>query len=275
MRNTPLSGLLSAIVILSSVSCANTTTTTSSLPEHKVGIVAHRGFWNCEEAGYAQNSVAALRQAQLAGFWGSEFDVQLTADTIVVSNHDKEYGPYKWHIIDHTYAELRLFPLPNGETLPTLSDYLRQGRECATTKLVLEFKKQRTDELTLLLVEKTMQIIREEGLFDPSRIMFISFSKPACLHIAKTYPQFDCQYLTGNMSASALKKAGLTGADYHQALYNRSKVKSLHKQGLDANVWTVDSPKKMSKLFSWGIDYITTNEPLKARELLKGNEKQL
>ena len=74
MRNTPLSGLLSAIVILSSVSCANTTTT-SSLPEHKVGIVAHRGFWNCEEAGYAQNSVAALRQAQLAGFWGSEFDV--------------------------------------------------------------------------------------------------------------------------------------------------------------------------------------------------------
>ena len=83
MRNTPLSGLLSAIVILSAVSCANTTTT-SSLPEHKVGIVAHRGFWNCEEAGYAQNSVAALRQAQLAGFWGSEFDVQLTADTIVV-----------------------------------------------------------------------------------------------------------------------------------------------------------------------------------------------
>ena len=105
MRNTPLSGLLSAIVILSSVSCANTTTT-SSLPEHKVGIVAHRGFWNCKEAGYAQNSVAALRQAQLAGFWGSEFDVQLTADTIVVSNHDKEYGPYKWHIIDHTYADL-------------------------------------------------------------------------------------------------------------------------------------------------------------------------
>lgn len=91
MRNTPLSGLLSAIVILSSVSCANTTTT-SSLLEHKVGIVAHRGFWNCEEAGYAQNSVAALRQAQLAGFWGSEFDVQLTADTIVVSNHDKEIG---------------------------------------------------------------------------------------------------------------------------------------------------------------------------------------
>ena len=27
----------------------------------KVHIVAHRGYWNCEEAGFARNSVAALR----------------------------------------------------------------------------------------------------------------------------------------------------------------------------------------------------------------------
>ena len=31
---------------------------------NRTGIVAHRGFWNCEEAGYAKNSVAALRCAQ-------------------------------------------------------------------------------------------------------------------------------------------------------------------------------------------------------------------
>ena len=31
------------------------------------GIVAHRGFWNCEEAGYAKNSIASLRCAQEAG----------------------------------------------------------------------------------------------------------------------------------------------------------------------------------------------------------------
>ena len=38
----------------------------------QAGIVAHRGFWNCEDAGYAKNSIAALRCAQEAGFWGSE-----------------------------------------------------------------------------------------------------------------------------------------------------------------------------------------------------------
>ena len=30
-------------------------------------IVAHRGFWNCEEAGYAKNSIASLKCAQQAG----------------------------------------------------------------------------------------------------------------------------------------------------------------------------------------------------------------
>ena len=33
--------------------------TFSAHAQHKTGIVAHRGFWNCEEAGYAKNSVAA------------------------------------------------------------------------------------------------------------------------------------------------------------------------------------------------------------------------
>lgn len=42
------------------------------------GIVAHCGFWNCEEAGYSKNSIASLRCAQEAGLWGSEFDVNMT-----------------------------------------------------------------------------------------------------------------------------------------------------------------------------------------------------
>ena len=29
------------------------------ISRNKMGIVAHRGFWNCEEAGYARNSLAA------------------------------------------------------------------------------------------------------------------------------------------------------------------------------------------------------------------------
>jgi glycerophosphoryl diester phosphodiesterase len=56
--------------------------------KEKVGIVAHRGFWNCDEAGYAKNSIAALRCAQEAGCWGSEFDVNMTSDGVLLVYHD-------------------------------------------------------------------------------------------------------------------------------------------------------------------------------------------
>ena len=61
---------------------------TTAEAQTKTGIVAHRGFWNCEEAGYAKNSVAALRCAQEAGFWGSEFDVNMTSDGVLLVYHD-------------------------------------------------------------------------------------------------------------------------------------------------------------------------------------------
>lgn len=261
-----------ALTALAVCSCG-TSKLASHAPE-KVGIVAHRGYWNCPQAGYAQNSVASLRAAQEAGFWGSEFDVQLTKDGIVVSNHDKEYGPEKMVIAEHTYAELTKYTLPNGEKLPTLNDYLEQGAKCPTTMLVLEVKKQGTDEKTIELVDKSMEIVKECGLYDPSRIMFISFSKVACERIIEKHPQFEVQYLLGNISSGKLKARGYTGADYHQALFSiePSLIKNLHKKGLKANVWTVDKPAKMKKLFERGIDQITTNDPMTAREILGKRE---
>ncbi len=42
----------------------------SAAAQEKTGIAAHRGFWNCEEAGYAKDSIAELRCAQEAGNLG-------------------------------------------------------------------------------------------------------------------------------------------------------------------------------------------------------------
>ena len=45
-----------------------------------------RNYWKAE--GSAQNSIAGLKKAAEAKVYGSEFDVQLTADGVVVVNHD-------------------------------------------------------------------------------------------------------------------------------------------------------------------------------------------
>lgn len=55
----------------------------------KNGVVAHRGAWKND--GLPQNSIASLKKAISLEVAGSEFDVQLTADGVLVLNHDPVY----------------------------------------------------------------------------------------------------------------------------------------------------------------------------------------
>ncbi|MBO4611104.1 MAG: glycerophosphodiester phosphodiesterase, partial [Bacteroidales bacterium] len=109
---------------------------------------------------------------------------------------------------------------------------------------------------------------------DPQRVIFISFSQVACERVISKHPQFEVQYLMGNMSSGKLKKKGYTGADYNAAFYTAEPglIKNLHKKGLKANVWTVDNEKKMRKLNAHGIDQITTNNPMGARQVIGSRE---
>src|SRR5665648_155520 len=52
----------------------------------KNGVIAHRGAWKKDSL--PQNSIASLQNAIRLGVAGSEFDVQLTADEVLVVNHD-------------------------------------------------------------------------------------------------------------------------------------------------------------------------------------------
>ena len=81
-----------------------------SQEDHKTGIVAHRGWWDCEQAGYSRNSLASLKAAQDAGFWGSEFDVNMTSDGVLLVYHDSSIGGKL--IEQGTYEEFRDTRLP-------------------------------------------------------------------------------------------------------------------------------------------------------------------
>ena len=59
-----------AKTLLSVAFAAATVTFVQAQPKESA-IVAHRGYWNCKEGGYARNSLPALESAQKAGFWGS------------------------------------------------------------------------------------------------------------------------------------------------------------------------------------------------------------
>ena len=234
----------------------------------KTAIVAHRGFWNCEQAGYSENSIASLKAAQQAGFWGSEFDVQMTLDGVVIVNHNDNIKGRR--IATHTWDELKGFLLPNGERRPTLDEYLRQGRKSSRTVLVLEFKSQPSKEKEDLLVEKTFAALKAHGLFHPGRVAFISFSRHICEKVAAEAPQFINQYLNGELSPSRLSALGINGWDYMDQIVNRRTgwIEQAHSLGMSTNVWTVNEESAMRKYASEGVDAITTNFPLLTREVL-------
>jgi len=237
----------------------------------KVAITAHRGFWNCEGAGFSENSIASLRCAQEAGVWGSEFDIHITADDVVIVNHNDDIEGVA--IADANYADLLQYKLPNGESRPTLDAYLDQGAK-ATTMLVMELKPQKNFAREDMLVEKALAALKAHGLYDPSRVMFISFSWHICRKIAAIAPEFCNQFLEGNYAPKRLMDNGINGLDYYYKtlIEHKEWVKDAHERGMTVNTWTVNREKDIQAVIDAGVDVITTNFPLLVRQLLGDKE---
>ena len=256
------------IFLLSAMIAALFITQTAYAQKKQCGIVAHRGFWNCEEAGYAKNSVAALRCAQEAGFWGAEFDVNMTSDGVLIVYHDSDVKGKK--IEKHPYSEFADFEIKNGEKIPTIDQYLEQGKKYPETMLVYELKPHSCDEVEDRFIELTIAKLEEHDLLDPERVMFISFSLHICEVLVQKLPGFSVQYLDSNRNPDELADLGINGVDYNQAVFkvHRKWYRKARKRDMSVNVWTVNNKKAMKKMLRLGVDMITTDNPLDAREII-------
>ena len=240
--------------------------------KHKTAIVAHRGFWNCEQAGKAKNSIAALVQAQENGFWGSEFDVNMTSDAQLLVFHDSVIDGKS--IEKNPASTFDYYRLVNGEKIPTLDQYLEQGAK-SRTMLVLELKKHSCKEVEDKAVELVIQKLREHNLFKKNRVMFISFSINICREFARLAPGFTVQYLDDDLTPDQVLEQGVNGIDSHHNALTKKNFERLHqarKNAMSVNVWTVNKEEDMKPLIEAGVDQITTDQPLLLRELLSGKE---
>ena len=239
-------------------------------PQNKydTDIVAHRGYWDTN----AQNSIASLAKAQEFGCWGSEFDLHLTADDVVVVNHDPTIG--KTDIQKSPFEEVRAHTLKNGEPVSTLAEYLAQGAK-SNCVLVLELKSHYSQEREDILVEKCLEALQEQELMDPSRIAFISFSFYICRQLSQKCPGYTVQYLEGDKTPTEVFEAGINGIDYHFSFFQKHPewVKEAKDLGMSVNVWTVDNREVMLEMLELGVDQLTTNDPALAREVIEGKEE--
>lgn len=226
-------------------------------------IIAHRGYW--QTPGSAQNSITALYNAQGIGIYGSEMDVQLSADDEVMVNHD---ASIQGHVIAQTTADsLLLLRLENGEPLPTLRTYLGALRCCPGLKLILEIKPHaipREEELAARLVADQ---VRAYGL--GARTEYISFSRYICQQLVALVPDGVVSYLGSDVAPATLAAEGIRGIDYHYSvlLKHPEWVSEAHQQGMVVNAWTVNDLQLARQLIGLGVDYITTDIPVEMRKL--------
>lgn len=235
---------------------------------HGVAIVAHRGFWNSAIGGGGTNSIASLKAAQKEGFWGTEFDVNMTRDGELAVFHDG--GVNGMNFCDHDWADFKDIRIENGEPIPTLDQYLEQAAKCKKTRLVFELK-WHPDAMMEEAVTRSIDALKAHGLFDPKQVIFISFSLRQCELLVKHAPGFTVQYLHYDITPDEVFAHGVNGSDmYFPKFYEHPDwYEMCRKNGMSVNVWTVDNVRDMKRLVEMGVDQITTNNPEKAREVLK------
>ena len=219
-------------------------------------VVAHRGFWRTE--GSDQNSVASLLKADELGAWGAEFDVWRASDGVLVLNHD---GVHDGHNVQTTPSTvLTTLRLANGETMPTLDEYLAAAKR-TKIHLVLELKPHATPEAETAAAEAAVKAVEAAKL--SKRVTYITFSRHAMEELIRLAPKNDVLYLGGDISPEELEKLGAAGGDYNHGVYLKHPewLEYMKQHGMISNVWTVNHPVDMIWAMRQKIDFLTTDRP--------------
>ncbi len=239
-------------------------------PVGKYQIIAHRGH-HSDGSTAPQNSIAGLASAQALGVYGSEFDVWITTDGRLVVWHDRYYTGTS-RVDDATFATLdAAIKLSNGESLPTLEDFIEQGLKNTAVRLILEVKNHSTADKNTACVNAIVKMIREKGV-EPL-MEYISASWDVCLHLRSAFPDAPVYYVVDNSNIKTpqqVKDAGLTGMDYKYARYldHPEYIQEAHDLGLKVNVWTINDDATFQNCLKMDFDFLTTDMPKSNKEYI-------
>lgn len=235
-------------------------------------VVAHRGYHRAE--GAAKNSLNALRAAQEEGFWGSECDINLSADNELLVIHGDWHPAIntspKVHVQRASKEDIRAIPLTSGEVVPTLDEYLAQLASNKGTKLIIELKNHATPERETELVGRVLAKVHEYGVEE--EVEYIAFRPFVCSELARLAPKgTKIAYLCSDYTPLRCKQLGCTGIDYNIAVLKIMPqwIRQAHELGMTVNAWTVNSEKDIRWCIEHGIDNITTDNPALARKVIE------
>jgi glycerophosphoryl diester phosphodiesterase len=243
---------------------AMTVETTPGFPPH-LSLQAHRGA-----AGLApENTLAAFRMALDLGADGTEMDLQVTKDGVVVVIHDDTVDRTtdgRGRIGDLTLAEIKRLdagakfgPVFRGERIPTLRELIdlvrASGRERFRLNLEIKFVEGREGH-PADLEERVLAVLTETNFL--ARVITQSFYHPSAAKMKRLAPGIPAGLLVGQKRQPPDPVAAVRDhrVDYyapHHSLVTPELLRTLHQAGIPVVTWTVNDPADMRRLISMGL----------------------
>ena len=241
--------------------------------KRKTKVIAHRGYWKTE--GSAQNSIRSqCPHRPRTGFSGIIHSVHTKQCAMATSVTHENVGTVVYHdrkiegkdIQTASYAELKDLKLSNGETLPTLEQYLDRAKKLKKTKLIFELKSHATPLRDREAAKIVVDMVNGKKL--TKRTEYIAFSLEAAKELHRLSPKTPVYYLNGDLSPKQLKELGFAGLDYNYKVMQKHPEWFVEAKDLKLkiNVWTVNDPQVMEEMIEKRVDFLTTDYPEEAQK---------
>lgn len=235
-------------------------------------VVSHRGYSDIAP----ENTLPAIELAIQAHADYVEVDVRQTKDGRLVLLHDRNLrrttGLNRF-IYDLDYHEIRELDAGSwfgeeyiGTHIPSLEEVLELCKGNINISFDLKLHGHETN------IEEALVSIIEEYNFEDNCFVS-SFSYNSIVKIKELNENIRTGYIMSPAYGSFYDKPAMDFLSIRAGLVNRNIVENAHEAGKEVHVWTVNDRKGFERMKSLGVDYVVTDNPQLAREVLFTNDR--
>ena len=220
-------------------------------------MIAHRGY----SAKYKQNTELAFRKAAKHKSGGAETDIRVTKDNVLVCSHDKNAvfeDDTELFVEQATYAELTSKPLKNTLTddkvyLCTFEKYLEVMKE-NNMICFIELKGSYSDEKEKMVYDMIKRV------YSVDKCILQSFDFDNLVRMKKSFPDLPLMYTYGSNETGWERcfDYGIS-IDAEWNVLTDEMLEAFHAHGLEAGVWTANTPEVFAYCKSRNLDYIESD----------------
>jgi glycerophosphoryl diester phosphodiesterase len=234
-------------------------------------VTSHRGFSH----DIPENTIPAIDKAIEEGADYVEVDVRVTKDGVPVLLHDsslKRTTGLKKNIYDTTYevvAELDAGTWMDksfaGTRIPTLQEALENCKGRVMLNLDLKYRNEEEG-----LTEKVVALIEEYEMV--WQCVITSTSLKCLEEVKELNPDIRTGYITYQLYSGLIENEAVDFFSMKSNLITKNVLGTIHDNGKELIVWTVNSKTEIERLRRIGVDNIITDNPAYAKQVLYQSE---